>query len=404
MLSVFLLVSLFASAANANDVAITCCAGSNGNPWGDFEGQWSIGMLVGKDPFHLSPPIETVDGDGSQVCSRNPIIRCADITDHPISFVADPFLFFPNGTDGPWYAFFEAKNWESNLNRRRGQIGTAVSYDKGANWKYLQIVLAEGFHLSYPFVFEYEGTIYMSPQGKSFSLYKCVSFPTKWEHFQVMHPRRNLNDNSLVHYDNRWWLFALHEQEAVFKTLWLHILYADSPLGPWHDHPQNCWYETIAGNETIRCAGKDVTTPLKKGSLRRHSGIRNGGRPIVHDGNLYRMVQNSLKAYGDHMDMYRIANLTIDGPFVEHVVPEFNAYLRLPQHVETWNRYRYHHVDIHEIVEKDGTSSWVALTDGDSGNGGACVVNWGSSNQNKSAPPPPRCADLRAGQPRQSRA
>jgi hypothetical protein len=77
-----------------------CCRG--GNPgMGDGEGAWAIGMLTGIDPFHLSSPRDKFNSTYS--CLRNPIIACSDINDSVATFVADPFLFFPNGTNGPWY-------------------------------------------------------------------------------------------------------------------------------------------------------------------------------------------------------------------------------------------------------------------------------------------------------------
>ena len=91
-------------------------------------------MMEGADWGSMRVPRDhiTLATGGEVSCPRNPIMGCSDVTDINASFVADPFLFFPNGTEGPWYSFFEVKNMNSDrrLRARRGQIGTAVSHDE----------------------------------------------------------------------------------------------------------------------------------------------------------------------------------------------------------------------------------------------------------------------------------
>lgn len=41
----------------------------------------------------------------------------------------------------------------------QGDIGVARSVDKGATWEQLGIALDEDWHLSYPYVFEYNGNV-----------------------------------------------------------------------------------------------------------------------------------------------------------------------------------------------------------------------------------------------------
>ena len=93
-----------------------------------------MGILEGPHWSNMTAPTDLLSlPDGQQVsCPRNPIMACSDVTDVNASFAADPFLFFPNGTDGAWYLFFEVKNMDDDpaLRARRGQIGTAVSYDE----------------------------------------------------------------------------------------------------------------------------------------------------------------------------------------------------------------------------------------------------------------------------------
>jgi hypothetical protein len=74
------------------------------------------------------------------------------------------------------YMFFELKNSIT----KQGDIGVAESSDNGATWTHVGIALDEEWHLSYPFVFEYDGEV-------SFSSYQvltlqklCVKFSMKW--------------------------------------------------------------------------------------------------------------------------------------------------------------------------------------------------------------------------------
>ena len=48
---------------------------------------------------------------------------------------------------------------------RQGDIGVAVSEDSGLTWKHLGIALDEPWHLSYPFLFRWEGQVYMMPEA-----------------------------------------------------------------------------------------------------------------------------------------------------------------------------------------------------------------------------------------------
>lgn len=41
----------------------------------------------------------------------------------------------------------------------QGDIGVAKSTDKGATWQVVGIALDEDWHLSYPFVFNYDGQV-----------------------------------------------------------------------------------------------------------------------------------------------------------------------------------------------------------------------------------------------------
>ena len=106
---------------------------------------------------------------------------------------ADPFLF---EWDGRHFIFAERKYvWHP-----RGTIAYCEIFDDGTVSDFKE-VLKEPFHLSYPNVFEYQGTIYMIPEtghDNDIRLYKSVQFPNQWENVKVLYSGANFVDTSFV--------------------------------------------------------------------------------------------------------------------------------------------------------------------------------------------------------------
>ena len=154
---------------------------------------WSIGIYSGESPVDLKPAKGI----------RNPVLTGKSVSDVPALFVADPFMVRAGRT---WYMFFEVMNRQS----RKGEIGVATSRD-GLHWKYQQIVLAEPFHLSYPYVFGWENDYYMVPesfQAGAARLYRAVEFPTRWSFIGDLLTGPYFADSSVLRFDDRWWLFT----------------------------------------------------------------------------------------------------------------------------------------------------------------------------------------------------
>jgi hypothetical protein len=88
---------------------------------------------------------------------------------------ADPFLFENNGELFLFAEFFDNKTDTGKIGFFRYKDGKFVEP---------RVVISEDYHMSYPFVFERDGVIYMMPEtclGKKIQLYKAVEFPYKWE-------------------------------------------------------------------------------------------------------------------------------------------------------------------------------------------------------------------------------
>ena len=118
------------------------------------------------------------------------------------SFKADSFLIKVVDT---YYIFFE----EYLFSEFRGRISYVKSKDL-ESFSTPELVLNDSFHLSYPYVFEHEGEIYMLPEqaesGK-IALYVSDKFPGNWRMLKTIADFPGL-DPTVFFKDGRWWLFA----------------------------------------------------------------------------------------------------------------------------------------------------------------------------------------------------
>ncbi|KAI3470557.1 hypothetical protein Pfo_027220 [Paulownia fortunei] len=301
----------------------------------DNEGSWAIGIFYGDSPFSLKP-IEAMNvwKDKSAAWPvANPVVTCASLSDagFPSNFVADPFLFVQ---DNILYLFYETKNSIT----MQGDIGVARSVDKGATWQQLGIALDEDWHLSYPYVFEYNRNIYMMPEGSAkgeLRLYRAINFPLKWTLDKVI-MKKPLVDSFMIPREGKFWLFGSdHSGIGTKKNGQLEIWHSSSPFGPWKPHKKNPIYNTD-----------------------KSMGARNGGRPFVYNGNLYRIGQDCGETYGRRIRVFKVAVLTTD-EFKEVEVP-----LGVEESVKgrnAWNGARNHHLDVQQL----SSGEWIAVLDGD---------------------------------------
>src|SRR5215207_5371783 len=190
-----------------------------GIPFVTQKEQWTIGIYRSDSPFHFNELQGWI----------NPLFRAEDVTDVPAKFVADPFLIKEDDT---WNLFFEVYN----NNTQQGDLAVATSKNTWI-WNYEKLIIDEPFHLSYPYVFKTDGVYYLIPESfedNSIRLYKADEFPTQWSYVKTLVEGRDYVDNSIVFYNDQWWLFS---SVTSNDTLYLH--YADSLTGTWKEHPQS---------------------------------------------------------------------------------------------------------------------------------------------------------------------
>jgi acetyltransferase-like isoleucine patch superfamily enzyme len=276
---------------------------------------WAIGMYQGASPWTLDPLSERI----------NPVLTHHDITDVSARFVADPFMIHRNGQ---WYLFFEVLNQQSG----KGEIGLASSAD-GINWKYFGIVLSEPFHLSYPYVFEFNGDIFMVPEThkmQAIRLYKAVTFPTHWIFVNTLCTGHPFSDASIFYHDDRWWIVT--ETGPDYRMDTMRLYWAADLHGAWREHPQS---------------------PV---IVRDRRQARPAGRVLTLGDQIIRFAQDCSERYGMGVWAYEVVELSTtcyrERPVVNHPV--------LAGSGEGWNASGMHHIDAHRLQE----GVWLACVDG----------------------------------------
>jgi hypothetical protein len=272
--------------------------------------KWAIGVYSGPGPFELTPP----------ACVSNPVLSAEDVEDIRAGAVADPFLLRRSDT---WYLAFEALNKRNG----RGEIAFATSSD-GFEWKYTGVALREPFHLSYPYLFEADGAVYMIPetrQANGIRLYRAHEFPWRWVCLREI-LQGSYADASIIQYHGLWWLFA-HRGLDETRLFWS----AELESG-WREHP---------------------VSPLWPGN-RTYS--RPGGRILLHGGRLFRFVQDGSLNYGHSLRVLEV-DLLNEREFIEH---ELESSPLLAASQQGWNASGMHHIDV-QPARGDG---WIAMVDG----------------------------------------
>jgi hypothetical protein len=202
------------------------------------------------------------------------------LKERPHCFAADPFAVTWQGRTA---VFFE------ELDHRVGKgVISAIAFDDRGPVGEIVTVLEEPFHLSYPFVFEDEGELWMIPESsaaKQVIAYRCKRFPDQWERHATLLSGVELGDATIVRHDGRYYLFGATREDAGGYSDTLSIYYADDMLGPWTPHAQN---------------------PV----LIDRANARPAGHFVRHDGRLWRPVQDCSGGYGAAVALVEVLELS----------------------------------------------------------------------------------------------
>jgi len=171
------------------------------------------------------------------------LLRAKKIAAPAGHFWADPFLCTH---DGHTYCFVEDYLYAT----QRAHISVLeISEGKVSN---LGVALAEDFHLSFPFLFKYNGNIYMSPEcseTKQIRIYESISFPLEWKLCSIAMRDISAADSVFFERDGKWWLMtSIDRTELNDHCHELCLFWADSPMSTqWTAHPQNPIYVDAEG-------------------------------------------------------------------------------------------------------------------------------------------------------------
>jgi len=194
---------------------------------------------------------------------------------------ADPFVVEKSGR---YYIFFE------ELIYAEGKAHIAMlELDRAGRVSGPSRVLEADYHLSYPYLFEHDGQLWMLPESarnRRVELYRCVDFPLQWKRERVLLEDVRLVDATLHRVGERWWMFANSAagESRMFDDE-LHLFYAERLMGEWRPHAKN---------------------PVKSDAR----SSRPAGALFTRNGVLYRPAQVCVPRYGAGLAIHRVLKLT----------------------------------------------------------------------------------------------
>ena len=148
---------------------------------------------------------------------------------------ADPFLL---RRDGRTWCFVE--DWVNAAGKGRIsvlEIDGKRAVDRG-------VALEEPFHLSFPFLFEHQGALYLCPESmgaRQIRVYRCEEFPLKWRLASILMDGVSAADTMLFERGGRWWMLTSIDPSGMGDHCSeLYLFSSGSPLArEWIPHPQN---------------------------------------------------------------------------------------------------------------------------------------------------------------------
>jgi hypothetical protein len=224
-----------------------------------------------------------LDGPDLFDLKRHPDGGWTTLPDDGERFYADPF---PILHDGKVTLFVE-----DYVHKAGKGIISAVAFGPDGPIGTPTPVLEQDVHLSYPFVFERDGQIWMVPescQAGRVDLYRATAFPGGWIRETTLLDDIVASDATLIEHKGRWWMFATVRDGGGAYSDALHIWSAPDFRGPFTPHPHNPVLIDIAS-------------------------ARPAGRMIQRDGKLLRPVQDCRRGYGKALGLARVTRLDLEG-------------------------------------------------------------------------------------------
>lgn len=206
-----------------------------------------------------------------------------DLPDDGSRFYADPFPVLHRGQ----VTLFV----EDYIHRAGKAILSAVAFGPSGPVGTPKPVLELPYHLSYPFVFERDGEMWMVPESsanRTVDLYRATAFPGGWVKEATLIRDIVASDATLVEHGGRWWMFATVRDGGGAFSDQLHLWSAPDFRGPWTPHPKNPLLIDVAS-------------------------ARPAGRMVSRNGQLLRPVQDCRRSYGAALGIARVTQLDETG-------------------------------------------------------------------------------------------
>ena len=182
---------------------------------------------------------------------------------------------------------------------------SSLGLEEGSSVEKRRRVIEEPHHLSYPYVFTYEGVLYCVPESGDAGevrLYRYSREGRRWERKGALLKGRGFIDSTIFEYGGFWWLFcSLKEADPGLN---LFAWYASEPCGHWMEHSNN-----------------PIKTDIRS--------ARPAGAPFRHRGSLYRPGQDCSESYGGRVVISRIVELS-PSRFKEEFAAAVGPYERSP--------------------------------------------------------------------------
>lgn len=227
-----------------------------------------------------------------------------------VTIKADPFLF---SKKGKLYLFYEEKQ------RKNKGVLKMVCTDDLAHWSEPKLILKESFHLSFPYVFEDRGAVYLLPEcgeSNSIRLYKFTDDTLSKVEFVSILVEGNYVDSSIIKREGKYYLFTSNPQ---FEQK---LFISDSLVAGYKEHPSSPIY-----------VGADCG--------------RNGGSIISYNDSLYRISQDCSHLYGGNVSVHKIDIITPD------VYKETLIHRNILKNAEPFYEYGGHQFNIVEHKGKE---------------------------------------------------
>jgi hypothetical protein len=161
---------------------------------------------------------------------------------------ADPCL---HAKDDQLYCFFERM---PRGRQGRGEIAAVRVLSEG-KLSEPKSILALSSHLSYPFVFDWQGQSFMlteSAETGGIGVWEAHRYPLVWRRRETWLEGQCAYDPTLFDWQGCWFLFVTLDESGGGANDELFLFTANTPLGPWQPHRANpvvsdCRYARPAG-------------------------------------------------------------------------------------------------------------------------------------------------------------